>query len=235
MITLNNYKFDKYKNYSFEVDKLEINKGERIFIVGPSGSGKTTLLRALCALENESYGELIIDEIEIKCFNDKNLKNMSLMLLSQELGLWPHMSAQEHLSFVISKGKSIKENVSSWLNLVGLLHKEKSKPHQLSGGEKQRLALARALCAEPEYLFLDEPFANIDTVLAADLLGVIDAEQKRRGFTLVKTTHHYLGLQDERTSIIIVNEGKIIQKGKWMQIKENPQNEWIKKWVDLIS
>jgi len=234
MITLNNYKFDKYKNYYFEVDKLEIKENERIFIVGPSGSGKTTLLHALCALEAKSYGELIIDGVLIQGFNDKNLKKMSLMLLTQELGLWAHMSAQEHISFAISKGKSIKENASSWLKLVGLSGKENSKPHELSGGEKQRLALARALCTKPKYLFLDEPFANVDSVLAYELLEMINLQQKIEGFTLIKTTHHYLGLKDEKTTIIIVNNGKIIQKGTWMDIKNNPQDTWTKKWIRLV-
>lgn len=235
MITLNNYKFNKYDNYLLDVDSLKIDDGERIFIVGPSGSGKTTLLRALCALEDESYGELNIDGKPIKGFHDKNLKDISIMLLTQELGLWPHMSASEHISFAITKGKSIKEDSYYWLELVGLGHKASSKPHELSGGEKQRLALARALSIEPKYLFLDEPFANIDTVLASELLKTIDLEQEKRGFTLVKTTHHYLGLQDEKTSIIIVNDGKIIQKGKWMDIKQNPLDEWTKKWIGLVS
>jgi ABC-type Fe3+/spermidine/putrescine transport system ATPase subunit len=235
MITLNNYKFDKYKNYYFEVDRLEINQGERIFIVGPSGSGKTTLLRALCALEDKSYGELNIDGISIKGFNDKNLQNMSLMLLTQELGLWTHMSAQEHISFAITKGKSIKEDASLWLELVGLKHKQESKPHELSGGERQRLALARALCTKPKYLFLDEPFANIDSVLAYELLEMINLQQGIQEFTLIKTTHHYLGLKDSKTIILVVNNGKIIQKGTWMEIKNNPQDEWTKKWVELLS
>jgi ABC-type Fe3+/spermidine/putrescine transport system ATPase subunit len=234
MITLSNYKFDKYKNYYFEVDKLEINEGEQIFIVGPSGSGKTTLLRALCALEPEIYGELIIDGVSIKGFNDNNLKKISLMLLTQELGLWPHLSAQEHISFALTKGKSIKEDASKWLGLVGLKHKNNNKPDELSGGEQQRLALARALCSQPKYLFLDEPFANIDLVLADELLAMINIQQEIQKFTLIKTTHHYLGLKDEKTMIFVVNNGKIVQKGRWVEIKNNPKDMWTKKWVELI-
>jgi len=234
MIMLKNYKFDKYKNFYFKVDKLEIKESERIFIVGPSGSGKTTLLHALCALESKSYGELIIDGVPIKGFNDQNLKKMSLMLLTQELGLWVHMSAQEHISFAMTQGRSIKEEASSWLNLVGLTNKENRKPHELSGGERQRLALARALCTQPKYLFLDEPFANVDAVLAYELMEMINQQQKIQGFTLIKTTHHYLGLKDEKIIILVVNQGEIIQKGTWMEIKSSPIDEWTKKWVRLM-
>jgi len=234
MILLSKYKFNKYKDYNLEVDKLEINEGERIFIVGPSGSGKTTLLRALCSLEEEVYGKLTIDGISINGYNDKNLKNISIMLLTQELGLWSHLTAQEHISFTITKGKSIKEDNLQWLDLVGLGHKRKSKPNELSGGERQRLALARALCSKPKYLFLDEPFANIDSVLANELLEMINLQQSIQKFTLIKTTHHYLGIKDERTIILVVNKGKIIQKGTWMEIKNNPQDKWTKQWVGLL-
>lgn len=235
MITLNNYTFNKYKNYHFRVNKLQINEGEHIFIVGPSGSGKTTLLRSLCALETKIDGELVIDGISIKGSNDKNLKKISLMLLTQDLGLWPHLSAQGHISFALSSGKSIKEDASQWLGLVGLEHKKDSKPNELSGGEQQRLALARALCVQPKYLLMDEPFANIDLVLANELLEMINLQQKIQKFTLIKTTHHYLGVKDDKTIIIVINDGKIIQKGTWMEIKDNPKGMWTKKWVELVS
>jgi len=235
MITLKNYMFNKYSDYKLEVEGLEIKSGARIFIVGPSGSGKTTLLRTLSALENLSYGELSIDNVLLKDTQDKKVKEASIMLLTQELGLWPHLNAQEHISFALTKGKAINKDAAYWLKLVSLEAYADKRPNELSGGQKQRLALARVLSTKPKYLFLDEPFANIDPVLAAELLEMIDNEQEKQGFTLVKTTHHYLGLKDEKTDILVINNGKIIQKGKWMEIKDTPQDEWTKKWVGLVS
>ena len=235
MITLKDYLLDTYKDYRLEVENLEIPSAARVFIVGPSGSGKTTLLRALSGLDKIVNGELYIDGLEIKDIQDKRLKEASVMLLTQELGLWPHMSASEHISFAQTKGKSIKEDSVYWLDLVHLKDHANKRPHELSGGQRQRLALARALSTEPKHLFLDEPFANIDPVLASELLKMIDSEQEKQGFTLVKTTHHYLGLKDEKTDILVINKGKIVQKGKWMEIKDNPQDEWTKKWIELVS
>lgn len=234
MITLKNYKFNRYENFSLKIEDFKIVTGERVFIVGPSGSGKTTLLRALCALEDKLNGELTIDNKLIKNSHDKILKELSIMFMTQDLGLWPHMNTSEHISFAMSKGKSIKQDVHYWLDLVSLSHRSLNRPHELSQGEQQRLALARVLCTQPKYLFLDEPFANVDLVLAQELLEMVDKEQQKRNFTLVKITHQYFGIKDEKTSIIVMDEGKILQKGKWMEIRDNPQNEWVEKWLRLI-
>lgn len=235
MISLRHFYLNKDDKFILDIPDLQIDPGARLFIVGPSGSGKTTLLKRLVALDYTKNGELYVDQNHIKHDDMPSVKNASMMLMTQELGLWPHLSVQEHLSFANSKGVSLKENVDEWLNLVQLNTHANKRPHELSGGQRQRLALARALASKPNYLFLDEPFASIDPVLAAELMTMIDKQQMKQGFTLIKTTHHYLGIKDEKTEILVINEGKISQRGSWMGIKEDPKDEWTRQWVGLLS
>ena len=221
--------------FCLDVDSLEIEKGARVFVVGPSGSGKTSLLKALAGLLIGCSGALHVGGEKIEQGRLRK-RGISMVYLSQELGLWPHLSCGEHIAFVASRGKSLADRSAlHWLDRVGLKGKYESLPRQLSGGERKRLALARAMASEPDYLFLDEPFANIDMVLAGGLLAMIDREQARGRFTLVKVTHHRFGLWEENVTIIIMDEGKIVQKGTLEEIARNPATNWTRQWLRLLQ
>lgn len=232
MIKLKNYSILVSSNFQMNVNTLEINDSARVFIVGPSGSGKTTLMKALAGLHTEYSGTHEINgEVIVP---PTPLYHYGIVFLTQEIGLWPHMTSSEHVAFVMSRGKSLTHDKSMfWLEFVGLKNKAKVKPASLSGGEQKRLALARALSVKPNFLFLDEPFANIDPVLANELMIRIDREHKKSKFTLFKVTHHYFGLKDHNTIIVVVVEGRIIQVGRWIDILQNPKGEWTKKWIEL--
>jgi ABC-type Fe3+/spermidine/putrescine transport system ATPase subunit len=229
------YSPENSAGFTFSVDSLSIASGERVFVVGPSGSGKTTLLKALAGLLQNSTGKLYIDgDLIDTSRSSANQKNM--MYLSQDLGLWPHLTSRQHLAFVASRGKSLQDDGAHlWLDLVGLQHRYDSRPHQLSGGEQKRLALARALAAEPQYLFLDEPFANIDLVLAQELMALLDEEQEKKKFSLIKVTHHYLGIACNNVTLLVVIQGRIVQQGTLTEITNNPLDEWTAKWVRLVT
>lgn len=235
MIEIKSCHFERDSNFCLEVERLTIAPNSRTVLVGASGSGKTTLLRVLAGLEEGFHGEYKLNGTNRE--NLDRLKERKIMFLSQDFLLWEHLSVVEHLNFVLNRGKSLKEHSESelFLKMVGLLYKKKSKISQLSTGEQQRLALARALSAKADYLFLDEPFSNIDVVLANELIGIIEERQKIDRFAFITSTHHHLGFKKEGSHIIILANGKIIQQGAWHEIQKNPKTRWVEQWVELVS
>lgn len=226
---------------TLDIDSLTVRPGQQLVIVGPSGSGKTTLLHALSGLlfrrveKAKCTGRLLIDS-ELIPVHGSSLKNKGLAYLSQDLALWPHLTCLEHLSFILTCGRSLKDNGGNfWLNQVNLDHCLNSRPHQLSGGEQKRLALARVLAAHPRYLFLDEPFANIDLVLAEELLNIVVRQHNAEKFTLVTVTHHRLGSKKDDSRIVILDKGRIVQMGRFQEIQCNPINSWTDKWTRLVE
>jgi len=235
MIKLKDCLFQRTNGFRLEIDRLEIKPNSQTILVGASGSGKTTLLRVLAGLEEEFRGVYELDGISKQDLEE--LKSRGIMFLSQDFLLWEHLSVEEHLNFVLNQGKSLKEHPKSkeFLEMVGLFYKKNSKISQLSTGEKQRLALARALSAKAKYLFLDEPFSNIDVVLANELIEIIQKRQQMDGFALITSTHHHLGLKRDNSQIIILANGKIVQQGEWHEIQKNPKTRWVEQWVELVS
>lgn len=232
MITLDSCLLKKGNHFSLTISNLTLEKGHKYFIVGASGSGKSTLLQVLAGLE-EFTGKLNKNQTIMA---SSPLYKKGLMYLSQEFSLWNHMSASEHINFTLTQGKSltIQEETPYYLNLVNLQNKAGQKPNELSGGEKQRLALARALAAKPEFLFLDEPFANIDIVQADMLMRMLEAEQDKQGFALVKVTHHFVGIKDINNMILVLEEGKITFQGTFQKIMKENLSPWVEKWKELL-
>jgi ABC-type Fe3+/spermidine/putrescine transport system ATPase subunit len=234
MIELKNIRYSSDNNFSLNIETLFIPQKSTTCIVGPSGSGKSTLLKIMTGLENFDSGTVKIDGQDVKHLAKKDLLHqLNIMFMSQELGLWPHMSALEHIEFVLET-ESVHE-AEDWLKKVKLDNRKLYKPWQLSGGERQRLALARALAVKPKYLFLDEPFANLDSVLANELLDIIYHEKQKRQFTLVKISHHTVGLNKANINILILDNGTIVQQGNLQEIVDNPLGIWSRKWVSLLT
>jgi len=174
---------------------LHIERSERLVLFGPSGCGKTTVLRLLAGLEIPEQGSIRIDS-RVVASAGKNVvpsEKRDLGMVFQDLALWPHMTVQENLTFGLDargiEKQEAKVRVNEMLHRVGLEHRIDAKPHQLSGGEQQRIALARALVSRPSILLMDEPLSSLDDerkrTIASDLLGL----QSQFGFTLVYVTH----------------------------------------------
>ncbi len=174
---------------------LQIEKAERLVLFGPSGSGKTTVLRLVAGLEVPDKGEIRI-EGRIVASAGKNLvppEKRNVGMVFQDLALWPHMTVQQSLMFGLTARKVEKREtevrIREMLRLVGLENRSDAKPHQLSGGEQQRVALARSLVSRPSILLMDEPLSSLEDErkrsIASDLLGL----HSQFGFTLVYVTH----------------------------------------------
>jgi ABC-type Fe3+/spermidine/putrescine transport system ATPase subunit len=174
---------------------LEVGAGEAVALVGPSGSGKTTLLRLAAGLEVPDQGEIWIDGRQVASAGS-NLAaphERRIGYLFQDLALWPHLTVRGNLTFVmgsvgIARGQW-PGRVSAVLGLVRIEALADRYPHQLSGGEQQRAALARALASEPRLLLLDEPFSSLDPELRQSLRLELITLHQRLALTMVCVTH----------------------------------------------
>ena len=236
MICMHNYQLQKNRQFTLDIEELILKENKKYFIIGASGSGKSTLIRTCLGLD-KGKGTLFRQNNANKKLlpSDKSYKQ-GLMYLSQAFALWEHLSVEEHLNFTLSKGEmlSTQSETSYYLSLVNLTLQRSQKPHTLSGGEQQRLALARALATKPNYLFLDEPFANIDIVQADTLMKMLEQEQKKEDFSIVKVTHHFVGIKENDSIIIVLEEGKIIFTGSYLEILQKHDSLWINQWKALL-
>lgn len=179
---------------------LEIQKGEIVAIVGPSGAGKTTLLQILGTLDKPSKNiafELNLNNISLKNLSDKELssfRNNHIGFIFQFHQLLPEFTALENVcipAFIAKKGKSETEKkAKEILNFLGLSHRINHKPNQLSGGEQQRVAVARALINNPSVILADEPSGNLDSESAKNLHELFFKLRDEFGQTFILVTHN---------------------------------------------
>ena len=214
-----------YKSFSnIEVLKgidLNIKKGEIVSIVGPSGSGKTTLLHILGTLENpdpERKPELIIDSQSVTRLNDNQkaiLRNKKLGFVFQFHELLPEFTAIENIcmpSWISKKNsESIKEDAMNILSELDLLKMANKKPDEMSGGERQRVSVARALMNSPKIVFADEPSGNLDSENSKTLYNLFYEVRKKIGCSFLIVTHD-LKIADMSDRKIVLKDGKIINE-----------------------
>jgi ABC-type Fe3+/spermidine/putrescine transport system ATPase subunit len=221
--------------FRLSIESLRISSGENVAVTGPSGSGKTTLLRLISGLEIPESGGIRIDGREMNTRQPVPPHQRGISLLSQSLGLWAHMTAAQHIAFARSAGKTLKVNETDreLLNLVRLEKKEDDRPCHLSGGEQQRLALARSLANHPRILLLDEPFSNLDPVLHHELSWILNSMQEKQKFTRVQVSHDIASVRNEADRIVIIGQGKMVQQGTWNDIEKHPADEWVEKLLRI--
>ncbi len=171
---------------------LKIMSEERLVIVGPSGCGKTTLLRLIAGLEAPDAGEIWIDGVQVSAPGrvfPSHMRNIGMVF--QAPTLWPHMTVWENIAFGLArlKQRDVRSRIEELLAHVGLEHLARRYPHQISGGEARRVALARALAPRPAILLLDEPLTNLNPELKQNVMAVIQTHLDRYRPVLVYVTH----------------------------------------------
>lgn len=198
---------------------LDIDKGEFIFLVGPSGSGKSTFIKLLIKEIDETIGNILIAGRNI-C----NLKNSRIPQLRRNIGcvfqdfkLLPNKTAFENVAFALEvigrPGYEIKVQVPQILKLVGLHNKDNSYPHQLSGGEQQRISIARAFVNRPPILLADEPTGNLDPTTSEGIMKIL-SRINLIGTTVVMATHDRSIVNSMRRRVVELEEGEIIRDQK---------------------
>lgn len=197
---------------------LEVNEGEVVALLGPSGSGKTTILRLIAGLEKPDSGEVWLVGKRVAA-NGQNLVPPSargIGFVFQDLALWPHLTIEGNLDFVLScagmKRVDRQQRIEEVLTMVHALPFAKSYPSQLSGGEQQRAAIARAIVGKPQFLLLDEPMTNLDSDLKTSLLRELAELQKTLKITTVYVTHNREEAAALAHRVVSMNAGVVESK-----------------------
>lgn len=192
---------------------LEVNKGEFISIMGPSGSGKSTLLYLMGGLEVPTEGTIFIENDDISKMNDRKQSDMRLNNIGfvfQFYNLVEHLSVEDNILLPVmingSKKKDYIEKLNQILLKVGLIEKRSSYPRELSGGEQQRVSIARALINSPKIILADEPIGNLDSKTGIEIMELFKDINKTMGTSIVQVTHSLASAQ-YGTRIVNVKDG----------------------------
>ena len=207
---------------------LSINKGEFLVVLGKSGSGKTTLLRLIAGFEKADEGHITLnDRILSTPQHHTPAEKRNIGIVFQDHALWPHMTVFENVAFPLQTHgkKDIHTRVHHTLQSVSMewaLHKY---PHQLSGGEAQRVSLARTLIQEPALIIFDEPLASLDAVLRHDIQGIIKSLHAEKQFTALYITHDQHEAMRLGHRLAILNKGVIEQCDTPLNLYTHPKND----------
>lgn len=192
---------------------LSIDKGEFVFITGASGCGKSTLVKMLYREEKPTRGEVIVGGINVaKLYNSRVYKlRRKLGIVFQDFKLLPKLTVYENVAFGLEnsgmRSKDIKKKVLTAIERVGLKEKLRSFPNQLSGGEQQRVCIARAIVDEPKVLICDEPTGNLDPKTSKEIVKVINKINKEMGTTVIMVTHDKEIVNSMKKRVITLENG----------------------------
>ncbi len=222
--------------YIIENFNLTVNQGEFITIVGSSGSGKTTILKMVNGLVKPTSGEILV--------GGKSISEQDIIELRRSIGyaiqgsiLFPHLTVEQNIAYVphLKGDKNIKVLIKQWIKAVGLNEEMLSRyPSELSGGEQQRVGIARAMITNPPIILMDEPFGAVDEITRSQLQKLIKELHADSGATILFITHDisealYLG-----TKTLILYDGNVEQYASPKQIRENPTNDYVRSLIKTI-
>ncbi|HET9659651.1 MAG TPA: ABC transporter ATP-binding protein [Thermomicrobiales bacterium] len=215
---------------------LDVIKGDLVVLLGPSGCGKTTLLKMTNRLIEPTTGSISIDGVEIHSLPAPELRRR-IGYVIQQTGLFPHMRVEDNIAVVPKLLKwdrqRIHDRVDELLDLVGLppAGYRRRYPAQLSGGEQQRVGLARALAVSPDTMLMDEPFGALDAITRSHLQMELRRIHQTLGQTIIFVTHDIDEAVRLADQIVIMREGRIVQSGDPLEIVTNPADAFVSELV----
>jgi len=221
---------------------FDVNKGEIFCVMGLSGSGKSTLVRHINRLLEPTSGKILINNQDVMQFNKENLqelRNKKIGMVFQNFALMPHRSVLDNIAMPLEiRGVSKNDRLdaaNNILNIVELQGWGNKYAHELSGGMQQRVGLARALAADPEFLLMDEPFSALDPLIRRQLQTEFIKLSKQMKKTTVFITHDLDEAVRVGHRIAIMRDGRVVQIGTPEEIVVNPSDEYVADFVKGIS
>lgn len=210
----NNNTIFAVKDVSFQIEQ-----GEFVSIIGKSGAGKTTLIKLLIGEEKPSQGEVFFKDKAVQIMKQKELQNLrqKIGVIYQDYKLLLSKNVRENVEYIMqvigALDKDISRDVPQILEIVGLGHRQENFPMELSGGEKQRLAIARALCHRPEVIIADEPTGNLDLYNAFEIMNILKKIHSL-GTTVILATHHKGIVDNLKQRVVVLEQGRLVRDDK---------------------
>jgi sulfate transport system ATP-binding protein len=215
---------------------LTVADGALTALLGPSGSGKSTLLRVVAGLETPDRGEILIGSEDV---TQAPARTRGVGFVFQHYAPFKHMTVHDNVAFGLSVRKrpkaEVSERVHELLRLVRLEGLAERYPSQLSGGQLQRMALARALAVQPEVLLLDEPFGALDAQVRGELREWLRRLHDEIHVTTIFVTHDQEEAMEVAEEIVVMNEGRIEQSGAPRELYEHPRNEFVMSFIGPVN
>jgi iron(III) transport system ATP-binding protein len=218
---------------------FEVGVGDFYTLLGPSGCGKTTTLRCVAGLERTTAGTIsiagsVVSSHSPRVFVPPNKRDIGMVF--QSYAIWPHMTVFDNVAFALRtkngpNRKELERRVKEALELVDLADYEKRMATQMSGGQQQRLALARALVRRPKLLLLDEPLSNLDAKLRDQMRAELRAIQRQVNITTLYVTHDQAEALSMSSRIAVMEQGKIVQEGTAREIYQHPTSRFVAQFV----
>jgi len=234
---LNIQKLVKYYNKDNPIIKeldFSVKKGEFVSFIGESGSGKTTFLKCLAGLEKINSGKITLNN---KILNDKDIfikpHLRKIGLIFQDYPLFPHLNVLDNIK--INLNESYYTNLDYYIDLMGLTNFLKRFPHELSGGEQQRVSIARALVREPDLLLMDEPFSNLDFAIKSKIQNEIYKILKKTNTTTILVTHDIKDTFDISDKLLVFKAGIVQQFDNPEEMYCNPANCYCAKMLGELN
>lgn len=218
---------------------LQLENGETGVLFGRSGSGKSTLLRCVNYLEPIDDGEIYVDG-QLVSPDKKTLRQMraDIGFVFQQFNLFPHYTALENVTLALKVVKKISDEEAREIGLkalkdVGLSDKTENYPDQLSGGQNQRVAIARSIAMNPKLILFDEPTSALDPELIGEVLEVMK-ELDKSGMTMLIVSHEMGFARETADKMFFLHEGRLLEQGHPSEIFSNPKTEECKRFIDAI-
>lgn len=218
---------------------LKVEKGEKIIIIGPSGSGKSTFLRTLNLLETIDSGEIILENNRINTKTNIDQYRQNIGMVFQSFNLFNNLTVKENIMLApvtlkIKTKEEAEKQAKELLKKINLKDKANKYPNQLSGGEKQRVAIVRALAMNPKVMLFDEPTSALDPEMVSEVLNLMK-ELAKSGMTMIIVTHEMGFAKEIGSKIVFMDKGKIIEEGSSKEIFESPKSSRLKKFLEKVS